>query len=715
MARLSVEQSATSSTVAIASYDSTKWSLGTLIKQYNTNPDYFIGPHKVAQAKPLEESTAYQLVHLDGFAWSSRYDWVFGLENSVAASASRRITLYQYDRNTSTYSWRGFITMTLNNATAHTQRGFRVCYYTHTTGTVSASGTAVTGVSTQFQTQRIAVGARIGFGTTDPSAVTQWYYIASITNDTSLTLTLTAGTVTSGSYVIEELRPIIVSTNATVANGGVFVAKGVTFDDFTPAGTTIAASAATTDNLKLVYWLKDAAVVTNTTAAGAAIDGNTQTSFTGLTHSLYVPDVTTTKVYAYNLRSADTIASGIMTLTGANIVITGAQAFTGTLTQVNNGIVKTVSHGPGSGIKSLYFVTTTRLYRSAITSITQGNTTWQSENRTEIPPGGVNTIAASSALSQIDYDSVSDRFIVSTTNATAFKSYYTQYPTNSGDPFEYAYLNDFKVIDGSTSDSSSEPIPYNTNSTACFTICINGITHIARLGASGTIGQQSLFAIPIAAHWDFTSSTSQVAISPSISTPNNNKFARFLPSIINSIGSGYFPVPLNAIRTFYRTSGISDNTGTWTSIASSGDLSSVTGTSAIQFKFEFQTLGQCYGVPARITSFNVTYDDLSTDSHYQPSSSFSSSTNKQFAWRFSTAFNTTVPALRVRLYNAVSGGLLVDDNTASATGTFEKSTDDGSNWVAWTSADKGNDTTYLRYTPSSLADNIKVRALLTLN
>ena len=604
--------------------------------------------------------------------------------------------------------------MTLNNATAHTQRGFRVCYYTHTTGTASASGTDVTGVGTQFQAQRIAVGARIGFGTTVPSDVTQWYYISSITNNTSLTLTLSAGTVTSGSYVIEELRPVIVSTNATVGNGGVFVAKGVNFNDFTPAGTTIAASAAATDNLKLVYWLKDLATITNTTASGAAIDCNAKLSFDGLTHSLYVPDVTTTKVYAYNLRAADTVASGIMTLTASNIIVTGAQAFTGTLAQVNNGIVKTVSHGPGNGIKSLYFVTSTRIYRAAISNITAGNITWQSEARTEVPPGSINTIAATSNLSQMDYDSLSDRFIIESTNLASLRSYYTKYPTNSGDSLEYVFLNDFRMLDGSTADSNSTSIPYNTLSSACFTTCINGIMHLARIGA-GSIGQHALFAIPVAAHWDFTSSTSQVAISPSISTPNNNKFSRFLPSFVGNLGSGSFPITLNAIRSFYRTSGISDNTGAWTAIDSSGDLSSLTGTSNIQFKFEFQTLGQCYGIPARLTSFNVIYEDLSTDSHYQPSSSFSNSTNKQFAWRFSTAFNTTVPALRVRLYNAVSGGLLVDDNTASATGTFEKSTDDGSNWVTWTNADKGNDTTYLRYTPSSLADNIKVRALLTLN
>ena len=76
---------------------------------------------------------------------------------------------------------------------------------------------------------------------------------------------------TANSVVADNAR---ITSNATVANGGVFIAKGINWDTFTIAGTTISASGASTDNLQLVYWLADAAVVTNTTAAGAGIDGN---------------------------------------------------------------------------------------------------------------------------------------------------------------------------------------------------------------------------------------------------------------------------------------------------------------------------------------------------------------------------------------------------------------------------------------------------------
>jgi hypothetical protein len=102
-----------------------------------------------------------------------------------------------------------------------------------------------------------------------------------------------------------------------------------------------------------------------------------------------------------------------------------------------------------------------------------------------------------------------------------------------------------------------------------------------------------------------------------------------------------------------------------------------------------------------------------THSCFQPSASLSSALNKRFAWRFAVAFSGTVPALRIRLYNAVNGDLLVDDSTVNPDGTWEKATD-GVTWVAYgTLSDKSNETTYIRYTPASLGDNIKVQAILT--
>jgi len=110
----------------------------------------------------------------------------------------------------------------------------------------------------------------------------------------------------------------------------------------------------------------------------------------------------------------------------------------------------------------------------------------------------------------------------------------------------------------------------------------------------------------------------------------------------------------------------------------------------------------------------LTYNDLSTDSHFQPSAGLSDTTNKRFAWRMATAFGGSVPDLRVRLYDADTGGLLVDDDSDTADGTWEESTNTGSSWSGFANTDKANDNHYVRYTPASLGDGIKVRALLTL-
>lgn len=714
MAKIAAEALATIASTPIASYDKTKWNLGTIIRRMTgVSPEQnYIGPNPVALARPMEESTPIALLYPHAITISPTIDWVFAPENSVAASAARRIVLYEYNKVTAAYNYKGFITMTLQTATAHTIRGFRVARYLHNAGTVAVSGTAVTGTSTLFSTDRIALGARIGFGSNDPTQITTWYRISAIASDTGITLSTDAGTVAAGTpFVIEELRPMLVTTNATVANGGLFVAKGISMEDFSPAGTTISASASTVDNQKLVYWLADAATVTNTVGAGLMLDTEASKS----THYAYVIDGTASpRVFRYNLRALDTIATGKMTLTGSNILITGTQAVTGTVSQSNNGRIATVSHGPGSGVKSIYFVTTTRLYRADLANITTGNVNWQSDSRTEVPPGSTTTLLATSALASIEYMDSIDRFIIPTTGATAFRSYITRYPTTSGDPFDYAWGIDTKQIDQSTASNDTTPLPMTTLSLAFSVWSENGITHLIRSGGA-TAANHQMYAVPFGAHWDFAASTSQRAISPEIATPNCSAFIRAYVENVEFLGAGSFDVSPEPYRVFYRTSGISDNSGAWTALNARGDLSGIAAASSIQFMIEFQTISISMGIPARVFGIACLYEDLSTLSNYQPSADFTSGTSKRFAWRFATAFGSTVPALRVRLYDAKTGSLLVDDNTASPAGTFERSTDGGSNWSAWNNTDKGNDTTYLRYTPAALADNVLVRALLTLN
>ncbi len=807
MSLRAVEHIFNGSTTPIASYDSTKTNLGTLmIQKSGPNPeDNFVGPLPVAVARPMEESTAVPSIFPGVITFSSTIDWVFTIEATTAAA--KRIFLYEYNKTLGTYNWKGFITATTPSAT-NVARGFRPLRYLHTTGTVAvaapvssfatgtvtvtvaglvthsatgflatmvgkmigfgstnvaqincwypiisfattstmnvlgitsayAAGTAfviadctVTGSSTTFATDLIAAGTgatavagglgpRIGFGSTDPTQITQWYHIGFVTSNTSLGLVTSPGVIPAGtSYVIEELRFAIALTNTTATNGGLFLLKGAGYHDFTTAGSTFPSIATAVDNQRGVYWLCDAGAgaVTNTAANGLAVATETDKQ----THTAYVLDGTNTsngKIYKYNLRSNNTVAAGKMQLAGANIVVSGTQALTGTIPNqsAQNLEIATTSHGPGSGSSYLYFVTTTRLYCAAVSAITAGNTPFAvaANARQEIPPGGVATFPATGAMMNMTYVSSIDHFIITNfVSSSSIRHYVTPYPSTDTTPFDHIFgLND-KQQNQSIADPRA-PIHFNTGAQLLSCGAANGVLHIIRMGATALLNQ--MYALPFGAHWSYASTTSQRVITPSIDTTGCVKFDQVLIVDNHYLGVDPFIAPPETFRTYYRTADIgSDATSSWVLVGDGGDISGVTAANAIQFMFEFFTIGAIC-LPSRIMRVAVTYEDGSTDSHYQLSAALSDISGERFAWRFSQPFGATVPTLKIELFNAATGvSLMTDTTVASANGTWEKSTD-GTTWGAYNTTDKGNETTYIRYTPTSLTDGIQVRALLTQN
>jgi len=277
----------------ITSYDPDMLNVGSVIRRYSGNnpEDNFIGPAIIGLARPMEASTAIPSVFPHVHVIDENKDLIFLCDNAAAA-VTRRIVLYEHNKVTSEYTWKGFITLTYPIAGNKTIRGFRVVREFYTDGTVSVSGTTVTGVGTLWDTSRLSVGSRIGFGSTDSSQITTWYEITDINSDTSITIdsstTFSAGT----PYVIEDLMVVTSVTNATLANGGLFVTKGLRIELFTPSGTTIDA-ATTIDRQRAVYWLADASVVTNTTAASAAIEDRTS----WVEQNVYVLNTVGAKVY----------------------------------------------------------------------------------------------------------------------------------------------------------------------------------------------------------------------------------------------------------------------------------------------------------------------------------------------------------------------------------------------------------------------------------
>lgn len=771
-------------------YDPDKTMIGSLMRQYTgaSSTDNYISVPPPILSNNLEITLqSFFMPHV--YKWSSNIYWIFSASNATAA-VTRTISLHEYNSTTHTLTWKGYITLSGTTiAGAKTVRGFRSFVTKHTTGTVSTSGlsTTLTGVGTGFQSERIAVGARIGFGTTDPTAVTTWYEISAIASDTSLTLN-TAANVASGSYVIEEIRLAIACTNATLYNGGIHLIKGLNYSTFTSGGTTIS-EASSTDNVRASYLIRDKAnqtctitvaspgvvtaaghgfaagdlisfSTTGTIPTGATVNTTFYVSATGLTandfqfsatlggasvnttgsssgthtvysgnlnigmgiasddfvsnteHSIYFlnnDNATTTRITKFNLRAALTVSGGVSA--SAYTLKTLGLATVGTVQQVNNGRVFTVNHGSASGIKSLYFVTATRVYRCAVADITNNSSSWLSDYMLENPPGSVTTNLATNAILQVDFSETLDRLLIATTLAGRHGIYITPYDTSSS-PYEklIGQINNRTKL--TTTDANSSDGMFLAAGMTMWTESgiLFGMPNIVTSGLNWT----GIFYI--GADGYYSSFSDQMVITPKMATTDVSQLYRVYVHTNHYSGSitlGYTPEP---IRVYYRTSGIDDNSGAWTEVIS-GDLSGASTGTHIQFKILIETLGE-FCVPRKIYAICCTYENGavdSQDSHYLSCADLSNKVTKTFAWKHSVAFGSTVPDLRIRLYNAITNGILDDDDSVTQSGTWEKTVDGGNNWIAYNNTDKGNELTFIRFTPASIPDNVQVRALLTLN
>lgn len=710
----------TSGRLGIDTYDPDKLMLGNCMGQWTggTSEAKFCGPLPIVLGRPVEASTSIPAIFPRPLRWANsatkRINWVFFADNAAAA-ATRRIVAYEHDLITNTFTWKGFITLTYPTATAHTIRGLSFDYRLENTGTVSVSGTAVTGVGTNWLTDRTPIGCRIGFGSTDPAAITTWYTISAMASDTGITLATSAGTIGAGTaYVIEDLRIITLTTNATTTNGGVYLAKGLSWDLFNSGGTTIPA-AVSTDGIRAVYWLKDAATILNTVGNGITLDAETSAT----SRVLWSGDGTTTmRLFKHDIRAALTLATGAAT-NQFQFATAVSAALTGTASQNDNLVGATLGHGPGSGVKCMYFTTTTRVYRTkASSTITTGDTTFITggDVMTEVPPGSVNTYAATAVLNSLTYLSSIDKLVVMSSASAATRSYVTQYRTDAGQ-MDRIFLPDSRQLNQAAASSDVTPWLSSLSVTQTVGDDENGMLYFAGIATNST--GNVIFGASLASDWEYAATTNQRILFPRMSTSDAAKLTCGFASSVEVIGGRTgqnLGMATEPFRLNYRTAGITDNSGGWTLMDDSFDLSSATPGTHIQLMAEFRTIGLT-GIPARILQVGVLYENTETDSHYQFSEAKTVAANREFAWRFSTAFGGAVPALKVWLYDATDPEaettLLTDTTTASANGTWQRSTD-GTAWSAWNNTDKGNDTTYVRYTPASIAGNPLVRAVLTL-
>lgn len=693
----------------MSGYDPTKLVYGTLLR-YKTGAnetDNWFGPHPIQIARMGQVASVSAGVH--AVNWSPQYTWLFTIDVSTT-TATRRVNYLVHDKYNDSLSYQGYITLNHSLPGNKIIRGLRANYLTITGGTVYADSTGVMGSGTNFTGDRICAGSRMGFGTTDPTQVTEWYEIAQsgIISNTVLNLTTPVSSPKpSGTpYVIEDLTLAYVATNATTTNGGLFLAKGLRVENFLPGGLNINDAGINQDNLRGLYWLRSTTgLTTETLATGCGLALDTDSSPTG--RIAYVlnggPNV---NVYKYNIRAPLAVTGmGAGYHTGTFLGTTATGIVAGTMSQMNNGRIAVAAHGPLQNQKGLYFVSTTNAYACDVHQIYNGSSSWLANTMLEVPAGSASTHGASAAMSQIDYSDTIDAFYISTTTN---RLHITKYKTD-GSQFENIALGDNKQTDSNLADNGTIIFP-NTVGLPMYVWTEDKYAYVTRSSTSTPLNH--IYVVPFNTDWQYAAITNQRAITPKISTLGATRFYDVYVRRAEHLGSDAFTIPTEPCRVYARISGIDDNTGGWTLI-NNGSLDLVGASDYIQFMFEFRVFGPI-GLPTRIYGLTVVYEDSSPDSHFQPSVANSNISTKAFAWRHAGAFGTPVPNLRVRLYDATNGNLLSDDNTSTPVGTFERSTNGGSNWSSWTNADKGNETTYIRYTPASLGDNIRVRALLSL-
>lgn len=669
-----------------AAYDPTLINRGKHTGQFNIGAgeiDKFIGPAPLGVANFGESSLAIPSPFVHPVKISDNLFWIFGAD-AAAAAATRRVQLWTYVPSTNTYAFVGAITCTFPAATAHTVRGMRVLLENYTTGTVAVTGTAVTGTSTLWNTG-LSVGSRIGFGSTDPTQITSWFAITAIGSDTSITLGTSAGSIAAGTpYVIQDLMIVQATTNATATNGGIFVTKGLRFEDFQNPATTIPA-ATTVDKIKAVYWLKDAATITNDVIGGCAL-GNFDT---WTQQYVYATEgaATSLQLYRYNIRAPLTVTAGAATLTGTDIVITGAQAVTGNLSQNNNGRIATLNHGPGAGVASMYLFTTTRIIRVPLANITAGNVTFIADTMSEVPPGGTATNLAGGTFTSFDVAGSLDKLVITSAVSTG-TIYITDYYTGGQQIDRRAGLLT-PTLPSALRDTDTPIYVHSVASNVPFVWVEDGWMFYL-YSSSSTTTVNALTVYPLAADGEFNADVNNRIICPRINlggTPA--KFYRALVNDAQNIGDFTMGVQPDMYRLQYRTSGIDDNSGAWTDVPQNGDLSGISVNQFIQFAFLFRTAGVTM-LPARVLSLAVLYETAdSLPSQYRWNFADFNTTNGTFAWVQAVLFGTSLPTHTIEIYRADTNVLvLTQASTGTTNGTFEFW--NGAAWVAGLGTDTVN-------------------------
>lgn len=587
-------------TVNTTGYNPYKLSIGNLIKLYtseSSTKNYLsaLQPEPMFSSYTVSNYSAYMI---DTYKFSENITWIFYNDNRN--SNSNAFSLFIHNRLLDEVYLKGGVF--ISRPSNFWDDSFKVTVDNYTTGTVSGTGSTITGSGTFWIDEKISIGARIGIGSFEPEFITEWYEISAISSNTSITISqsLSKTIPVNTPYVIEEIRIIqFLNSTSNSALNGIFVTKGLNFDAFDIQFFTIP-MATTTDGIRATYILRDASSSTftnlQTGCIANKIDNNTQYAY--LFHAV---SGTVGQVFRFNLRASYTGLSSGVSLSAFNFKtsqITLPESFLGR--DFRSSCMIKVKNGIGNDEPCFYFTSNQFAYRITESSIGSNVPFYFDRQLLNYPQGEYNLSSASFTMRGIDYDNLTDRFITSTYQGPmAAKNRIFKYdPAAPNIEASLGFTNEYTFYIDAADFSSRPYSAASFNNSSSWASAKDGLIY-------RTLSNHVL-TLNLGADFLYAEATNNYAITPIISCPYNTKFEKITLDIVDYFGEIDSGIVNEPFRIYYRTTGILDNSGAWILINQTGDLSSVTPSDKIQFKIIFRTLGGS-GWYAQIHSINVHY------------------------------------------------------------------------------------------------------------
>lgn len=582
-------------------YNPNKLNLGPLIRKYTGEKHYdnFIGPKKVYHI-PLDYIGNWtELVRV--FEYNDDFNYVLTYFSS-SAGQFKQLFLFKHFKKIEEFLYVGRLDLILSPTSSMSNYGNVLAeLYNHTNGTTSVSGTSVTGVNTTWVSDRIAVGARIGFGSTDARYITTWYNITAINSNTSITIDASAGTIIANTpYIIEELR-IMASSRQTVSpfnQAGLYVAKGLHFGLFRIFLGNSVPMATTVDNQRAVYRLTHPTSPPNDMYIGP------DEKYTNTIHYVYGNNVITTRTnryYKFNVRASLTdLSSGTSTI--------AAVAMTANINS-NNGTtygltrVHTPKTGKYAGRNIMIVPDNSWNYIIDVDKI-KNNATDLILERIRFNRAGGESYAQLESRNSPDanlYDNNLDLYFGSISRQLVL--YRLDYILNIGlvDKFGSA-------VAGTSHEAPIYKYPLNADNNYTWNLppyqALDEGLHYLNVHLQGR--KNSVLVYPMYAESYVAAITKNRLVLPKIATINASIYKKvFVNNSLNLYDEGYGIRP-DAYKLFVRTLGIDDDTGQWT-LVENNDLTNIQTADYIQFMFEFKIFKKIM-IGSRLYSLSLSYD-----------------------------------------------------------------------------------------------------------